>query len=655
MTIKTKTVVLLVVSLLIVGVIIAGSGMYVLYRQTFNNTEVSMNNQASQLSGQVSDLFDSFDNSGKFYSVDSELQSGNPARIQARINTYFGGSWGIDRLNFLDPTGKRIAISPYDSKVIGDNLSDRKFFKDTIADRKSHVSDVIINRVTGVPSVIVTQPIKGDSQIHGMILQAVNLETLQIFLTQVKVGSTGIAAVIAQDGTLIAHSNRDLLKDGKRIPDSLMLQLKEQPGRLINYTDLVGRESVALIIPIKNTEWFTIVSLPVSEFQSGFYASLIWMLVALGVGIIIVAFFGWRYILKTLRPIEDLVQEAAKIAAGNFTVSNLNINSNDEVGQLAQSFEQMTVNLRILMKQVSEATAQVAAASEQLNASAEQSAQASNQVSTSIAFTVEGIEKQTSGVAHVLSLVEEIANSSQEGANATQHASDITEQAVHATTEGSNAVRNTIIQMNKIQNTVDDSAEVVTDLGVRSKEIGLIVETISGIAGQTNLLALNAAIEAARAGEQGRGFAVVAEEVRKLAEQSQEATKHISSLITDIQIKTDRAVAAMSSGKDEVGKGTEVVSKAGTAFEEIERHVTKVSEITIGIAARLNKAVGTSAQVLSATKEVDMIGGEIARQAQNISAATEEQSASMQEIASSSQSLTNLAEELQNAVRQFKI
>ena len=655
MTIKTKTVVLLVVSLLIVGVIIAGSGMYVLYRQTFNNTEVSMNNQASQLSGQVSDLFDSFDNSGKFYSVDSELQSGDPARIQDRINTYFGSSWGIDRLNFLDPTGKRIAISPYDSKVIGDNLSDRKFFKDTIADQKSHVSDVIINRVTGVPSVIVTQPIRRDSQIQGMILQAVNLETLQIFLTQVKVGSTGIAAIIAQDGTLIAHSNRDLLKDGKRIPDTLLLQLKEQPGRLVNYTDLVGRDSVALIIPIKNTEWFTIVSLPISEFQSGFYSSLIWMLVALGVGIIIVAFLGWRYLLKTLRPIENLVQEAAKIAAGNLTVSNLNINSNDEVGQLAQSFEQMTANLRVLMKQVSEATAQVAAASEQLNASAEQSAQASNQVSTSIAFTVDGIEKQTSGVAHVLSLVEEIANSSQEGANATQHASDITEQAVHATTEGSNAVKNTIIQMNKIQNTVDDSAEVVTDLGARSKEIGLIVETISGIAGQTNLLALNAAIEAARAGEQGRGFAVVAEEVRKLAEQSQEATKHISSLITDIQIKTDRAVAAMSSGKDEVGKGTEVVSRAGTAFEEIERHVTKVSEITIGIAARLNKAVGASAQALSATKEVDMIGEEIARQAQNISAATEEQSASMQEIASSSQSLTNMAEELQNSVRQFKI
>lgn len=656
MTIKTKTIALLITSLLVVGMIIAGSGMYVLYQQTLNNTEVTMNNQARQLAGQVSDLFDSFAKSGKFYSMDSELQSGDPTRIQARINTYLAVAWGIDRLNFLDTTGKRIALAPYDAKVIGDNLSDRKFFQDTMADQQSHISDVIINRVTKVPSIVVTQPVKGDDgQMRGMILQAVNLKTLQSFLDEIKVGSTGTAAIISQDGTLIAHTYKDLVQSDNKIPDDFMIRLKEQPERLINYTDLAGRKSIALVFPIKNTEWFTIVSLPISEFQAGFYTSIFWMLAALISGIIIVGFIAWRYLLKTLRPIEDLVQEAAKIAAGNLTLSTLNIQSKDEVGHLAQSFEQMTTNLRKLMQQVSEATAQVATSAEQLNANAEQSAQASSQVAASIAFTVEGIEKQTHGVTHVLSLVEEIANSSQESAKATEHASDITQQAVNATTVGNNAVKNAIIQMNRIQETVSDSAEVVADLGIRSKEIGLIVDTIAGIAAQTNLLALNAAIEAARAGEQGRGFAVVAEEVRKLAEQSQEETKHISELIADIQRKTEQAVAAMSNGKDEVGKGTEVVSKAGTAFEEIELHVKKVAEITIGVASALSRAVDAGTQVLAATKEVDTIGKEIASQAQNISAATEEQSAALQEIAASSQSLTHLAENLQKAVQQFKM
>jgi len=223
MSIKTKMVTLLVISLLIVGLIIAGSGMFVLYQQTLHSTQITMVNQAVQLSGQVSDLFDSFDKSGKIYGQDSDLQSNDPARIQAKIDTYYGVTWGVDRLNFLDQTGKRLAIAPYDTKVIGDSLADRAFFKATLQDQKSHVSDIIVNRVTGVPSVIVTQPVKDPGgKLTGMVLQAVNLETLQNYLGQVKVGATGVAAIISEDGTLIAHTNRNLVKEQKKIAEELM-------------------------------------------------------------------------------------------------------------------------------------------------------------------------------------------------------------------------------------------------------------------------------------------------------------------------------------------------------------------------------------------------------------------------------------------------
>jgi methyl-accepting chemotaxis protein len=187
-------------------------------------------------------------------------------------------------------------------------------------------------------------------------------------------------------------------------------------------------------------------------------------------------------------------------------------------------------------------------------------------------------------------------------------------------------------------------------LGERSKEIGQIVDTISGIAGQTNLLALNAAIEAARAGEQGRGFAVVAEEVRKLAEQSQDAAKQIAVLIGEIQGETDRAVAAMNNGTREVKLGAEVVNASGKSFQEIAEMVTRVSGQTKEISAAIELMANGSQQIVESVKEIDELSKHASGEAQTVSAATEEQSASMEEIASSSQALAHLAMDLREAL-----
>lgn len=210
-------------------------------------------------------------------------------------------------------------------------------------------------------------------------------------------------------------------------------------------------------------------------------------------------------------------------------------------------------------------------------------------------------------------------------------------------------------QMIHIEKAVTNSAEIVANLGERSKEIGQIVDTISGIAGQTNLLALNAAIEAARAGEQGRGFAVVAEEVRKLAEQSQEAAKHIAVLIGEIQEDTQHAVSAMADGTQEVQRGTEAVNTAGKAFLEIAGLIETVSGQVGDIAAAIQQMAGGSQQLVSSVKDIDTLSRDIAEQTQTVSAATEEQTASMEEIASSSHELAQMAEKLQTAIAKFRI
>ena len=212
----------------------------------------------------------------------------------------------------------------------------------------------------------------------------------------------------------------------------------------------------------------------------------------------------------------------------------------------------------------------------------------------------------------------------------------------------------TVDQMNAIADTVVSSSEVVAKLGERSKEIGNIVEVISGISGQTNLLALNAAIEAARAGEHGHGFAVVAEEVRKLAEESQNASKQIGDLIRAIQEETEEAVTAMETGRTEAEKGRENVAATGEGFSEILSMIRRIQENAGSIKATMDDLGQRAAKIDTATGEIHDAASKVASESQTVSAATEEQAAGMEEIAASSRGLSDMAHELNTAAAKFK-
>ena len=212
----------------------------------------------------------------------------------------------------------------------------------------------------------------------------------------------------------------------------------------------------------------------------------------------------------------------------------------------------------------------------------------------------------------------------------------------------------TVAQMNTIADTVISSSNVVAKLGERSKEIGNIVEVISGISGQTNLLALNAAIEAARAGEHGHGFAVVAEEVRKLAEESQQASKQIGDLIRAIQEETEQAVAAMQTGRSEAEKGRENVTATGKGFSEIRAMIDRLQQYSVTIGTTMEDLTRRAAKIDDATGKIHDSASKVAAESQNVSAATEQQAAGMEEIAASSRGLSDMAHDLNAAAAKFK-
>lgn len=376
-------------------------------------------------------------------------------------------------------------------------------------------------------------------------------------------------------------------------------------------------------------------------------------IISLLVGIVIGTAIN-RSVIKSILLVTENLKHMAQRDYTFVLAENL-IKREDEIGTLAQGMQTVSTTMQEIIKELVDSSAKLATSSEEMRMSAEQSAQAANQVATAITDVAAGASLQLNVVDTTTQIVEQMSMGTQKIATDAEEVAVIAEKTSKSAQDGGKTVDEAKRQMASIERTVGDSAKVVAKLGENSKEIGQIVDTISAIASQTNLLALNAAIEAARAGEQGRGFAVVAEEVRKLAEQSQEASKHIAQLINEIQGDTENAVTAMATGSREVKLGTEIVNVAGKKFDEIASLVEQVSNQVSRISMAIGETASGSQQIVSAMQEIDTISKDSVGKTQTVSAATEEQSASLEEIASSSHSLVEMADHLQELVGKFKV
>lgn len=561
-------------------------------------------------------------------------------------------AFAFEDKKYIDSDGW-VPPSDYDHRT-------RDWYKQIIASNGNPVYSDVYRDMAGTKdllSIVGTPIIVNDKKI-GVVTSNVNLDDLLTKLKKVKIGETGYVFVVSNKGELVSHpkfKSDDLLQN---IYDGKMNNFYQRMKNEQNIVEKIRIDDDDFLIssaPIGNTGWFLCSSVNMAELiapvnKMGYVLVAGCLIVAIILSLIIIGLT-----MKITGALKAMMEQSQEMAEGNFHDQPKTIKSHDEIGKLADSFQVMKKKLRILIGSVNTSAEQLAASSQELTASADQSSQAADQIADSITSVAYGADKQMKSVEQAVKIVARISDDVD---NLTGNASMIFDKSLHTakrTKSGKDIVGNVIKQMETIEQSVTTSSELVGGLGERSKEIGQIVDTISGITAQTNLLALNAAIEAARAGEHGKGFAVVAAEVRKLAEQSQAEAKQISELIERIQSDTKNVVISMSEEKKEVALGTMVVQEAQKIFGEIDE---KISEIT----AMAEKIQQTTLQISDGSKEINMeiqginkVSKDTAGETQMISAATEEQAASMEEMSSASQTLAELAQELQNSISKFKI
>ena len=383
--------------------------------------------------------------------------------------------------------------------------------------------------------------------------------------------------------------------------------------------------------------------------------SMVMMLIGVVVAVIVVLIVVSLMVTKGVtNPLDEMVAILDNLRKGDFRESHLDTERADEFGFMAIALRDMRTTVSKLIQKTNSSAEQLAASSEELTASAHQSAQASEQVAQSVTNSASAVVEQQQQIGEAMESIEKAGVAIQNLDKTTQSVSKHVGTANDEASAGTQAVQDAVSQIISVEKIVNDSALTVDKLGERSKEIGQIVEAISGIAEQTNLLALNAAIEAARAGEHGRGFAVVSEEVRKLAEESQEAAQKIATLIGDIQNDTTNAVDSMQKGNAAVRRGTQSVEKLRDTFKLIQESSDNVVKEVKVMVNELNVVSQATETIREKTTIISDKSAGVSTEMESVSAASEEQSASAEEIASASDELARLAQDLQGSLKDFK-
>lgn len=382
--------------------------------------------------------------------------------------------------------------------------------------------------------------------------------------------------------------------------------------------------------------------------------SLMTLIISISLSIILGIFIILMINVNVRRSLGNVIKMAIGISSGNLLVEKSKHNSRDEVGQLSVAMNNMLVNLREIIVEITKVSNTVLRHSFELLKSANDVREESNQVVSTIQELSSGAEshaRATSRLTETMTIFsEKIKDSNAFGENIVTYSHSV----LGLTDDGKRFMDDSIKQMININEIFKDSVDRVRVLDKQSKEITNLVGDIKTIAEQTNLVALNAAIEAARAGVNGKGFVVVSNEVRKLADQVTSLVSDISGIVEGIQSESHQVVCTLELGYKEVEKGSNFIHTTGFTFDEIRTSIIGVVGQIEAISLRLKDIDHNCEEMSQSIDEIASFSEESAVGTEEIAANIKQTSCAMVEIVKSSEEFSELAEDLLELTKKFK-
>lgn len=547
------------------------------------------------------------------------------------------------------------------------DLSDRDYIKKALSGKLA-VSDPLISSTEHILVVVYAAPIIENGKIVGVISATKDGNEISSISNDVKFGTTGKCFMISNNGVKIAHYNNDLVankdndlenvKNDNSLTDIVAIEKRmingEQGSGTCSYQNDVKYISFA---PVPNTTWSLAIEVSKGEVLSEVSALQKVIIIFAIVFIILALVFVYFISNKFVERIKISINYISTMANGDFSnvISDKHLSSKDEIGLMTNAIKTMQQSVKDMLKLIIDNSTKIDMDSKNLASVSNEMTSSSESVTLAVQEVAKGTTSQADDLMTINQTLNDFVGNLERIIESIKDV-DTSAKRIVRLSENSNSRMHELVT--SIENTTNTFKAFEVQITNSEKNIGEITEItalINSISNQTNLLALNAAIEAARAGESGKGFAIVAEEIRRLAEQSNDSANKIGQLIGNIYNENKAMVNTTKVVSNDFSKQTEVIDDALSSFNSISEAINEIIPKIKNINDSTTEINDKKDEIISKVESTSAIAEETSAASEEITASSEEMNSSAEEVAEAAGNLEIRTKEMMEYVKRFKL